>query len=317
MLDRATSRVIALIVLIIVAAAALRGYLPGTQRTGPREPAYNSAVSLAFVAALLVISLAVIVVAVIARLREPRTAAPAAGSLPTGFGGSTGRPSWRVLLIGLTLLTAWLLIVVLSMNLMQHQAGERIPRTGSSASTRTTHGTATPPTALPKPQPGHGGEHVLAYLGASTVLLLVVLVGANLVAARQRSKPAVIADGAPAFAAPPEPKVLVRAAERGLAAIGDLNREPRQAIIACYAAMERELAQTPRSAPRDFDTASEVLARAVMHHSLSPQNASQLVNLFAEARFSSHVMTEQHREDAVTALHLVLTELAAGMSNSA
>ncbi len=314
--DRATSRVIALIVLLIVAAAALRGYLPGIQRTAPHESPHNSAVSLAFVAALLAVSLVVIVVAVIARLREPPTAAPAAGTLPASFGGNTGRPSWRVLLIALTLLTAWLLIVVLSMNLMQRETGERMPRTGSSASTRAAHDTAAPPTALPKAQPGHSGEHVLAYLGASTALLLVVLIGATLAASRKRPGAAVVADGDPAFAAPPEPTVLVRAAERGLAAIGDLSREPRQAIIACYAAMERELAQTPQSAPRVFDTATEVLARAVAHHSLSPQNATQLVNLFAEARFSSHVMTEQHREDADTALHLVLTELSVQMGTS-
>jgi hypothetical protein len=54
-----------------------------------------------------------------------------------------------------------------------------------------------------------------------------------------------------------------------------------------------------------------VLARAVARHSLSTRNATQLVNLFAEARFSPHVMTEQHRESADNALHLVLAELSA------
>jgi hypothetical protein len=33
------------------------------------------------------------------------------------------------------------------------------------------------------------------------------------------------------------------------------------------------------------------------------------VNLFAEARFSPHVMNERHREVAVRALRLVLDEL--------
>ncbi|HVQ97286.1 MAG TPA: DUF4129 domain-containing protein, partial [Mycobacterium sp.] len=115
---------------------------------------------------------------------------------------------------------------------------------------------------------------------------------------------------APAPAAPPGPKSLARAAERGLAEIGDLSREPREAIIACYAAMERELAQFPGSAPQAFDTATEVLARAVARHTLSAENATQLVNLFAEARFSPHVMTEQHRETAVNALQSVLAELS-------
>ncbi len=312
--DRATSRVIALFVLLIVVSAALRGYLPGNQRTAPREPAENGAASLAFIAALLAVSLAVIVVAVIARLREPPTAASAAGSLSLGLGGTTGRPSWRVVLIGLALITAWLLLLVLSTHLLQRGAGGHIPPTGSSASTAAAHGTTAPPTATPKARPDHGGEQVLAYLAASTVLLLVILIGGTAVASRKRPNEVAALNndaGDDAPASPPGPKSLARAAERGLAEIGDVSREPREAIIACYAAMERELAQTPRSAPRDFDTATEVLARAVANQSLSPQNATQLVNLFAEARFSPHVMNEQHRENAVSALHLVLTELSA------
>ena len=119
------------------------------------------------------------------------------------------------------------------------------------------------------------------------------------------------ADGDLLPAEPLGQQVLARAAERGLAEIGDLSREPREAIIACYAAMERELAHIPGSAPQDFDTPTEVLARAVARNSLSAQNATELVHLFAEARFSPHVMTEQHREVAVSALQLVLAELSA------
>ena len=87
------------------------------------------------------------------------------------------------------------------------------------------------------------------------------------------------------------------------------SREPRKAIIACYAAMERELSLLPDAAPRDFDTASEVLARAVDHHALAPDSATQLVDLFDEARFSPHVMNEGHRDAAVAVLTQVLDEL--------
>ena len=91
----------------------------------------------------------------------------------------------------------------------------------------------------------------------------------------------------------------------------DPSREPREAIIACYAAMERELANVPGAVPQEFDTATEVLARAIEHHALHDDNAVQLVNLFAEARFSPHVMNEGHREVAVRVLRLVLDELGA------
>ena len=102
---------------------------------------------------------------------------------------------------------------------------------------------------------------------------------------------------------------LARAAEVGLAEIGDLSREPREAIIACYAAMERELENSPEVVPRESDTPSEVLARAVEHHALRADSATELVELFEEARFSPHVMTEEHREIAVRVLRLVLAEL--------
>jgi hypothetical protein len=95
----------------------------------------------------------------------------------------------------------------------------------------------------------------------------------------------------------------------GLAEIGDLSREPREAIIACYAAMERELTRVPGAAPLDCDTPSEVLARAVGRHALNADSATRLVDLFEEARFSPHVMDEGHRDSAVEALRLVLEDL--------
>lgn len=76
-----------------------------------------------------------------------------------------------------------------------------------------------------------------------------------------------------------------------------------------HAAMERELAHVPGAVPQDFDTPSEVLARAVERHALHADNAVQLVNLFTEARFSPHVMNEGHRDVAVRVLRLVLDEL--------
>ena len=102
---------------------------------------------------------------------------------------------------------------------------------------------------------------------------------------------------------------LAVAAERGLAEVGDLSRGPREAIIACYAAMEEALASSPGAAPQDSDTPSEVLARAVGNRALRTSSATTLVEVFAEARFSRHVMTEDHREVAERALRAVLDEL--------
>jgi hypothetical protein len=102
---------------------------------------------------------------------------------------------------------------------------------------------------------------------------------------------------------------LAIAAERGLAEVANPNLPPREAIIACYAAMEQALAGAPNTAPQASDTPSEVLARAVASRALSPANATPLVEVFAEARYSTHLMTEQHRQTAEQALRSVLGEL--------
>jgi hypothetical protein len=144
------------------------------------------------------------------------------------------------------------------------------------------------------------------------ILMALIVVGTVIMSRRQRRlAPAVPADiDLPDVSAPAGgPDSLARAAEVGLAEIGDLSREPREAIIACYAAMERELTRVPGAAPLDCDTPSEVLARAVDRHALHAESAARLVELFEEARFSPHVMNEGHRDVAVDALRLVLTDL--------
>ena len=151
-------------------------------------------------------------------------------------------------------------------------------------------------------------------LSAATVVFVALVAVATLMTARRPGPPAPPPDaggGGGAGASPREAasQSLARAAELGLAQVGDPNREPRAAIIACYATMESELARVPGVAPRDFDTASEVLARAVEHDALRSDSATPLVTLFEEARFSPHVMGEGHRDSAVQALRQVLTEL--------
>lgn len=93
-----------------------------------------------------------------------------------------------------------------------------------------------------------------------------------------------------------------------MAEVGDLSREPREAIIALRGNGTRT-GQCPGAAPQESDTPSEVLARAVEHHAIHAGRATELVTLFAEARFSTHVMNEGHRDSAERALRLVLGEL--------
>jgi disulfide bond formation protein DsbB len=307
-IDKPTGRVVALIVLMIVVAAALRGYLPAPAHAVHKEAGSGRA-ALVFVIAALSGTVALLAIAVIARLRDPRAAAPRGGDLSELLGTGKGRPNWRVMLIGLAVIVAWLLILMLLVRLLVPPAAA--PSAPTPAPTAPPSGHATGPPPQQRPQNNTGDT--LRILLVSTIAMLLVIVTGSVIISRRRwraTTPATIVDDHFESPAPaPRSESLVRAAELGLAEIGDLNRDPREAIIACYAAMERELANVPGAVPQDFDTPTEVLVRAVEHHALHADNAAQLVNLFEEARFSPHVMNEGHRKMAVNVLRLVLTEL--------
>jgi hypothetical protein len=212
-----------------------------------------------------------------------------------------------MVLIAVAVVIAWLALVAL-LPRMNAQFGLDAPPQDAGAPPP---GTSVPPAERPDdPEPS---SNVFSLLAGSTVLLMmVVFVGAAIMGRRQRRHAHAVATPAGEYrtattVSAPDP--LARAAEVGLAEAGDLSREPREAIIACYAAMEHQLENSPDVVPRESDTPTEVLARAVEHHALRADSATELVELFEEARFSRHVMTEQHREAAIRALQLVLAEL--------
>ena len=304
---------VAVIVLLIAIAAALRGYLPGVERADRPPP--QSGASLIYVAALLSGSLVIVAVALIARLRDPRRVASSASPLPKSFSDGGGRPAWRVMLIVAAVLVVWLVVAWLLLQLIgPHQVDQpqSLPNSTGPAPTR-----GAP--QRPESQDDGADRDVVRYLIASTVALLVMTVTGAVIARRSgrrggAARP-VVASGEIGQGAPVAPAALslVRAAESGLAEIEDSDQKPRQAIIACYVAMERELQRHPGAIPQDFDTPTEVLARAVDHHALRADNAAELVNLFEEARFSPHVMTETHRSRAVDVLRLVLAEMGSSV----
>jgi uncharacterized membrane protein YhaH (DUF805 family) len=309
-IDKAAGRMAALIVLLALGAAALRGYVPEKKRS--EEPSPDSPASLVLVAALLGVTLAIIAVALVARLRDRRAVAGNFAGIPEGPVGRQGRLSRRTIFVVVGVTIVFVVAVWLLAQLVGRQQLELVAPPPESDTTPATD-TATPPTDAPQPQPQTGGDAV-GYLAAGAVAMLVLTfagIVVGVVKRRRVTQPLVVADDhfEPA-ASSAGPESLARAAELGLAEIGDRDRGPREAIIACYAAMERELAHVPDVAPQAFDTPTEVLTRAVAHHALQADNAAQLVALFAEARFSPHVMNETHRNAAVRVLRLVLDELS-------
>jgi hypothetical protein len=89
--------------------------------------------------------------------------------------------------------------------------------------------------------------------------------------------------------------------------------EPRAAIIACYAAMERGFAAAG-SAPAVADTPAEVLARATRAGLVRPAPAETLTGLFRQARYSTHPMTSTDSRVAADALTRMRSDLSESAS---
>jgi hypothetical protein len=100
---------------------------------------------------------------------------------------------------------------------------------------------------------------------------------------------------------------LVEAVESGQSALRLLD-DARAAIIACYVAMEQNLAQAG-TARAVADTPDELLARAARQGLVRGDAAARLTALFYEARFSSHPMPPQRRDHARQALDELAADL--------
>ena len=146
-----------------------------------------------------------------------------------------------------------------------------------------------------------------AATGVPTLLWIGVVLGALLVAAAAlvlivRTKPRA---EAAANGVPDEPPAAVVAA--ALDALG-AETDPRRAVIAAYATMERLLARagSPR---RAADAPTEHLARSLVLLGASQEAARRLTDLFQKARFSHHAIDEPVRQAAFEALSQVRHDL--------
>lgn len=111
------------------------------------------------------------------------------------------------------------------------------------------------------------------------------------------------------------PRVPLAAAEMAAAledALDDLRAEPdpRRAVIAAYARMERVLAAQgiPR---RPFEAPLEYLARVLLDLQASSHSVRRLTSLFERARFSEHDIDFAMKDEAIEALEALQAELAA------
>jgi Domain of unknown function (DUF4129) len=166
------------------------------------------------------------------------------------------------------------------------------------------------PTATRKPLPLQGGGGASFHIPLGPILygLLVAAIVAAVVVSiwwstrlRRPAAPLVIEDVGTG-----ELREAVAEGQAALAAIDDA----RAAIIACYVAMERRLAERG-TARGTAETPDELLARAVASGTVRGGAAGRLTSLFYEARFSTHPLSSGQREAASAALDGLAAELRA------
>jgi Domain of unknown function (DUF4129) len=128
---------------------------------------------------------------------------------------------------------------------------------------------------------------------------------------------ALIAIGA---ATRPRPRLAGSEEDDPLAALVDDSLEdlraepdPRRAVIAAYARMERGLG-TSGLARAPAETALEYLRRVLANRRVSPEAAVRLTALFQRAKFSDHVIGADAKQAAIDALEAVRDELRARLA---
>jgi hypothetical protein len=274
------ARVVAVALLIGVVLVGLRGEIPALGRHGPQRqhPVLIGLILEAVLAALLI--------GVRVRRRRARDSAWLAARLRGALNVALGA--------GLVAVPAALLVT----HLPPPRPHKPRPRPGP---------TLGPTSILGRGHPQGTGIPVGTILTGLAVLVLAAAVVVALIAAWRRTGHLVtpVAVGAEAD----DGEQLREAVESGEAALRELG-DARAAIVACYVAMERELAGAG-AARAAADTPDELLARAARAGLIHGGAAGRLTALFYAARFSTHPVPPASRDQALQALRELAADLAA------
>jgi hypothetical protein len=288
------ARLLPLVLLVVLVVAGLRGVVPSPRWNGPLR-GDGIAIGLVLEAVF-----AALLVTVRRRERSARRASEAAPYQAGAVDADIDPPqALRFVLTWLLLAAMTAIAVVLLTNLHLHFLVK--PRSAPLPTA-----SRIPPRHLPPPAGGGFTLHVP--WGPILYALLVIAIVAAVVVSiwwssrLRRPAPLLVIEDVSA-------EELAEAVAHGRAALATLD-DARAAIIACYVAMERSLAE--RGAARAAaDTPDELLDRAVSAGVVHGGAAGRLTALFYEARFSSHPLGAGQRDAASAALDELAAELAA------
>ncbi|AGL14608.1 DUF4129 domain-containing protein [Actinoplanes sp. N902-109] len=106
---------------------------------------------------------------------------------------------------------------------------------------------------------------------------------------------------------------LVAAVDAGLQELSDNDRDPRRAVIACWVRLEDAAAAagTPRHAG---DSPTDLVARLLAEQQLDAAVLTPFAHVYRQARYATHTVDDQMREQARSALQRLRTDLGAGVA---
>jgi hypothetical protein len=283
----------ALVALLMIIAASLG--LAASQGRSASDSGFTGAAAHPSLALLAIVGVAALL---LFALRRIQMANAQSGPSVTG-------PPWRLLSLWLLLLLFCGAALIAALTFLPQQSLP--PQQPGLAATPRPLPFASPtalPAATPSVPPGasptvHVGKSIWLAAVAALAVLVLALVGGELRAGRPRRVP-----DAPPTAETPLQEAVDEGIETSLA-----EADPRRAVIAAYAGMERALARhglarRPQEAP--FEYLRRVLPVSRVH----AQTVRQLTELYERARFSEHAITPAMKEAALQALERIREDLA-------
>jgi hypothetical protein len=99
-----------------------------------------------------------------------------------------------------------------------------------------------------------------------------------------------------------DPDDVEAAVADGLAGLAEGS--PRNAVVACWVRLE-DVAEAQGLPRRPADTPAEFVGRALDAYPVDPEALARLADLYREARFSTHPLTEAHRAEARSCLERI------------
>jgi hypothetical protein len=289
------ARLLPLVLLVVLVIVGLRGAVPAPRWNGPLRAdgvALGLVLEVVLAAALTVV------------LIRDRAARRAVARQPYDPARADLQPPEALRFVLRYVLAAGMIaiVVVLLSNLHLHFLAR--PRPSPSPTPLPTR------IARPPAGPAGGGGSFHFPLGPVLYALLVIAIVAAVVVSlwwstrlRRPAAPRLIT-------AVTTEEELREAVAEGRAALAGRPDDARAAIIACYVAMERTLADRGTSRTT-ADTPDELLARAQAAGTIRGGGARRLTALFYEARFSSHPLAAGQRDAAAAALDELAAELSA------